>query len=450
MKRRGIYLLLILLCHWTQKDAHGQLPASQDSGIAALEMLLQRVERHPSIAVQHALIEAARRRISSRSSLADPMLMLGVQNLPTNSFSFHDDMMTSKMIGISQAFSFPGKLAAEEAIAAQDTVAGYSSLAIERLGLRRDVKMAYFDLYHLERALETDRHHLMSLVDLLEAAQARLALGKSTQQEILSLTLERSSIDDDVVQLQSEIVIRESDLQALTGGQDSIKGAEQLAMPPFKLSLGELDSIALRHSPAFENIRSKIAQSELQVKRNDLEKYPDFAVMLSYMQRDALTGAAAIPMTDLKQSNMISATVSVDLPINNNNKRADAIGEAEAMREMHLADLHAAMISVHAQLRSALAKLTGLRKRYTLLREDVYPTIMTSLKTVNANYSYGQGDLEEVVRIELSVLHHEHDRYQIESDYNSTLAQIDYLVGEDLTRYSTMNDWESVTNHHDH
>jgi cobalt-zinc-cadmium efflux system outer membrane protein len=234
MKRRGIYLLLILLCHWTQKDAHGQLPASQDSGIAALEMLLQRVERHPSIAVQHALIEAARRRISSRSSLADPMLMLGVQNLPTNSFSFHDDMMTSKMIGISQAFSFPGKLAAEEAIAAQDTVAGYSSLAIERLGLRRDVKMAYFDLYHLERALETDRHHLMSLVDLLEAAQARLALGKSTQQEILSLTLERSSIDDDVVQIYRH-------LQAVR-----IRSKERSNLPCLHSSLAWVNLIASR------------------------------------------------------------------------------------------------------------------------------------------------------------------------------------------------------------
>ncbi len=37
-------------------------------------------------------------------ALPDPMLMMGVQNLPTNSFSFNKELMTSKMIGLSQTF----------------------------------------------------------------------------------------------------------------------------------------------------------------------------------------------------------------------------------------------------------------------------------------------------------------------------------------------------------
>src|SRR5450631_3133923 len=76
----------------------------------ALDSILHEVSRHPSIRMKSAEVEAARRRISQRSSLMDPMMMIGVQNLPTNSFSFNEEPMTSKMIGISQSFPFFGKL----------------------------------------------------------------------------------------------------------------------------------------------------------------------------------------------------------------------------------------------------------------------------------------------------------------------------------------------------
>ncbi len=444
---RVYFLLLLLLALPTGVLRAQMIMADRDSGIAVLDTLLSSVGQHPSLISERAALAAARKRISAKSSLMNPMLMLGIQNLPTSSFSFHDEMMTSKMIGLSQAVPFPGKLAAEEAIAAQDTQSTGFTLLAQKNSLRRDIKLAYFDLYHLDRATQTDQHHLLSLDELILAAQAKLTVGKITQQEILNLELERASIEDDIVQLRTEIAMRRSDLEALSGSLDSVPMTEQLAMPPLVYTLLELDSIAMLDSPILSNLRSQITQSELMVSRSILDKYPDFEFSLSYMQRDALFIDA---QTTMKQSNMISASVSFDLPINYNSKRADATGEAEAMRDMRMADVRTATLDIHTQLQIDLAKLGGLRARYALLRNEIYPTILASLQTVSANYSYGKASLEEVLRTELSVLHREHDRYQIESDYNSTLAQIEYLVGKDLVRYSKLNDWQPPVMHSVH
>jgi len=61
------------------------------------------------------------------SALEDPMLEFGIVNLPTN-FSFRDEDMTMKEIGVSQRFPFPGKrplmreMAEKEAVAASTDI----------------------------------------------------------------------------------------------------------------------------------------------------------------------------------------------------------------------------------------------------------------------------------------------------------------------------------------
>lgn len=49
-------------------------------------------------------------RITSSASLEDPKLKLGINYVPTDSYSFSEEDMTSKEIGISQMIPLGGKL----------------------------------------------------------------------------------------------------------------------------------------------------------------------------------------------------------------------------------------------------------------------------------------------------------------------------------------------------
>src|SRR5205085_1703910 len=151
-----------------------------------------------------------------------------------------------------------------------------------------------------------------------------------------NLQLERANISNEIADEETMVGERMADLEKAVG--IPIKAGSitsSLGIPAFPYRLDLLDSLALEHRPQLRKLRAEAEQEQLRLHRTELDAYPDFQVSLAYMQRDALTADApmnpiAAPM---KQSDMISAGVSFDLPFNNN-KRTEALSESEAMRTM--------------------------------------------------------------------------------------------------------------------
>ena len=85
------------------------LPAYAQETLKLSDLLGEARAKNPALSAMQYKYEAGRERVPQAGALPDPMLMMGVQNLPTNSFSFSQDFMTSKMIGLSQTFPFFGK-----------------------------------------------------------------------------------------------------------------------------------------------------------------------------------------------------------------------------------------------------------------------------------------------------------------------------------------------------
>ena len=71
-------------------------------------LIEEALENNPEISAAKSRSEVYREKIAQSDALEDPMLGLGIVNLPT-SFSFRDEDMTMKEVSISQKFPFPGK-----------------------------------------------------------------------------------------------------------------------------------------------------------------------------------------------------------------------------------------------------------------------------------------------------------------------------------------------------
>lgn len=429
--------------------------ASTDSSIAGLYALLARIESHPMAASGRAQIDAARRRIAQKSALPNPMLMLGAENLPTNSFSFSEEPMTSKMVGISQMLPYPGKLKFEGEIAAQDTLTSQDDLSEALNMLARDAKLAYFDIYHLERAIAVNEMHARALDGLIQLAESKLATGNATQSQVLNLKLERANIATQIIEDQTMVRERRADLIQASGSTTDVAVTSNLGLPPFDYSLIALDSISSENRPTLKKLRAQAEQNRLMYQRNDLDKYPDFQVSLAYMQRSALSATspmnpmnfpgaamAGVTPTPMTQTDMLSATVSIELPFNFGGKRTEALGEADAMRSMKEADARVEELNIHAGLATNLAKLDGIRQEYALLRNDIYPAAQQAVQTTVASYTYGKTSIDEVIRTQLALFHREHDRFALEAEYNKAIATIEYLTGTTLAQYTSVNDWK--------
>jgi cobalt-zinc-cadmium efflux system outer membrane protein len=439
--RRSVFLVL-LTCFGTPTGTPTLHAQQRDT--LSLSALLASAADHPMLRMKAAELEASRNRLAMKSTLMNPMLMLGVQGLPTD-FRFNEEPMTGKVIGLTQEFPFPGKLAAERALAAQDTTTSLYNLAEQRNALAREIKYAYFDLYHLEKSNEAYAHHVRVLDQLIEASEARLAANRGTAQDVLSLKLEQATTKGQIIDGTSMVAMRIADLIDATG-HSIPDGARvmRLDMPAFHYSISTLDSLAQSNRPLVQSTLSQAEQSTLQLTRSALERYPDFSVSLMYMQRSALsanspmnptnTEAASmlgVPAMAMPQSDLLSATVSVTLPIRSE-ARHQAIGEAEAMRDMKEAETSSVLLSVYAALVSNLAKLEALREQHDLITSEVLPLIETSEQTSNARLAAGNATIEDVLRNDITLLHRQHDLYAIEAEYNKTIAAIEFLVGTSL------------------
>ncbi len=374
--------------------------------------------------MKSAEVEAARRRISQRSSLMDPMLMIGMQNLPTNSFSFNEEPMTSKMIGISQSFPFFGKLSTEQSIAEKEVNSMQENTAEEENKLRRDIRLAYFDIAHLEKSVETNRHHITTISELIELSEHSLAVAKATQQEVLALKLEKAETESTIAEEESMINMRLADLSGASNMVISgVQYDETSELSNFTYSIGLLDSLAWVFRPSLLALFSETEQSAFEIERARLLKYPDFSVGLNYMQRDAIGG--------MKQSDMLSAQLSFNLPVFSG-KLNDAVAEQEALRTAKREEMNAMKLEIHSMLFSLLKRMDGIRKQYQILKEEILPLSDLSLSTSRTNYQNNKASLSEVLRSELSILHQLHEKYQLQAEYDKAIAQIEYLSGTDL------------------
>src|SRR6185503_6447532 len=100
----------------------------------------------PEVQAARREAAAARSRIAPAGALDDPMLELGVLNVPTPSLSLRREDMTMKMIGLTQRLPYPGKRALRRELAEKEALAVEQNLEELVNRVRRDVKVAYYDL----------------------------------------------------------------------------------------------------------------------------------------------------------------------------------------------------------------------------------------------------------------------------------------------------------------
>ena len=106
----------------------------------------------PGIRAARDRVEAARAAVGPAGALPDPMLAVGITNLPVSDPGF-SDFMTMKMVGIGQTLPYPGKLALRRRAATAEIGAADADLAAARLKVEAEVKQAYYELAFYDQAL---------------------------------------------------------------------------------------------------------------------------------------------------------------------------------------------------------------------------------------------------------------------------------------------------------
>ena len=115
-------------------------------------------ERSQKLVARDAAASAARDMAVAAGQLPDPMLKLGLNNLPINgpdAWSVTNDFMTMRSIGLSQEFTREAKRKARADRFEREADAAEASRTLALATLQRDTALAWLDRYYQERLRET-------------------------------------------------------------------------------------------------------------------------------------------------------------------------------------------------------------------------------------------------------------------------------------------------------
>lgn len=186
------FLFFLLVCHIEFLQAgQGQAPEDLEALIA------QAVTNNPEVKASAERWQMSVERARQAGALEDPMMMFRVQNaLIRDPLNFQRDTMTAKVIGLSQKLPFYGKRDLMREEAGFEADAERWVVDERRIELRRMVKETWYQIYLVDRSLETVAGTARLLDDLIRLAESMYGVGKAGQQEIFQAQVERSKMEE--------------------------------------------------------------------------------------------------------------------------------------------------------------------------------------------------------------------------------------------------------------
>ena len=429
--------------------------AQSPSADAKLDSLVNIAVAHNAhLAAANARVDAARNRIAPAGARPDPMLMLGVVNVPVLSPSFTDDDMTMKVIGISQNVPYPGKLALMRKSAATEARLAALIRDSTRLAVIREIRTSYYEMAYIDAAMEITRRTHATLLDVALVSEKRYAAGRGEQQDVIRATLEATRVNETMnglIQTREAIASKLSSIAGMNvplsdraripesivriagrSNPDSIRFAtselgSMAAGSPLR-PLAELQQVALTNNPGIRVLEVEQELARTQASLAMKQRLPDFDVSVEYGQRSGRS-----MMRGLRRD-MISLTVSMPLPIQQSRKQGPLVRAAVAETVSAAAARRAAENMVRADVARIYSEV---ERNYTLLalyRKALLPQGRAAITASTSAYRSGTGTFISVLEAQSTSLQLESGYQRALADFAQRLAELEEVVAEEVLR----------------
>ena len=393
------------------------------------DLIITAVDVSPKLSMLRAKKNVAENKIPQNSNLPNPMLMLGLMNLPTNTFSFNQEPMTQKAIGLQQGIPFPGKLSAMEDAAAIDTLIIDKEIKDAENEIRKNVKNKYYSLSFFRKSIRLAEESKKLLEKISEVVSTKYSVSTASQQNLIKVQLEITNISDKIEDLKSKesstlselnaLLLREVNSPIQTKTFDSIKTLD--------VTVKQLDSLSRTNRPFLQGIQ--LSKEKGKLKQNVAEKdyLPNFTLGVQYGQRGVLE------KTGMEQSDFLSFSLGISLPINYGGKISSKVDEAISMQELYSQQYYQALQYLNGVFGTDVADLNSLVERINLFQDGLLPQAQQNLSSTLASYQVNKVDFINVIDAQNQLFKIETNLYKLKTDYLKKIAELEFLTGTSLS-----------------
>jgi cobalt-zinc-cadmium efflux system outer membrane protein len=392
------------------------------------ELINQALEVSPKIKMLEMKKLAAENRIEQNSNLPDPMLTLGIVNLPTNSFSFTQEPMTGAIVGLRQDLPFPGKLSEQADVNSKDVDIVEQEILDSKIEIRKNVIRSYNEIIFFRNAIEIAESSKDLLNNIAEVVRTKYSVSTASQQNLLKVELEITNITEKIEDLKSKEKSQLSILNALLlRPADSLIITEKFPDISYeKITVDALVDSAEKFRPFLVGIKEARQKEMLKKSLADYDYYPNFNLSVAYTYRDEIAA------TNTPLNNFLSFVIGVSLPLNYGGKVSSKVEESETMLKLYDEQYRMSIQMLQSSFGSAVAKINSLKERIKLIQEGSLIQANENLKTTLTSYQVGQVDFLNVIDAQNSLLKIENDLYRLKTDYLNEMAELEFLTGTEL------------------
>jgi outer membrane protein, heavy metal efflux system len=381
-----------------------------------LEMLIREaIDRNPAVESSRYREAAAEQRIDRMRAWMPPTVSYQYNRQPLGVMG-NVDFMAMHTYSLSQMIPFPGKIAARIDMER----ANYEMSAYERrddeVQLAASVKLAYYELWMLQKQFEVNRDLQMLLEDFVVSAERMYEVGMwgiegvlTAQTRLARLRTEERTIQNDynkMLAMLNQLLNREPDTEL----------GVIISLPPEEMPLDfeSLERNIVDERPDIRAMQSGIEMNEAAIRSARRDYYPDVMVDLMYMQMPA------------GMDDQLGAMVSVQIPLApwSGNMVTKRVSEARREKQAREKALENMRTMARSELRQAMYELETQIDVIRLYREDVIPQAEQSAASALAAYQSGRLEYLMVLDSYRMLEMYRMEYYMAQAEFHKSVAEL--------------------------
>lgn len=368
------------------------------------------------VAKDHAALASRAMAVAARQ-LPDPVLKIGIDNLPVNReerFSLTQDSMTQRRLGLMQELTRADKRRLRGERLDREADKSLADKAASTAALERETALAWLDLHYAQAAVALLTQQIDQAALEIQAAESAYRAGRGNQADVFTSRSTLVSLEDKAADLRRRTGNATIALARWIGNAAELPLAPRPATQAIRLDEALLDAELARHPEIVLLARQEdIALTEAQLA--SANRKPDWSVELALQKR----GPA--------YSDMVSIGLSVPLQWDRKNRqdrelsaRLAQVAQAEAEREDALRERT-------AQVRVMLNDWHTNRQRQVRYRQELIPFAEARTTSLTAAYRGGKATLAAVLGARRGEIDVRLQALELEQETDRLWAQLNFL-----------------------
>ena len=391
---------------------------------ALKSVIAEAMANNPELAGMEARLDAVKERVPQAGAWQDPAVVIGLANLPANSFDFNQEPMTAAWITAIQTVPLTREYALKKSIAQMEWERQTLIFKDRKLTVAENIAHLWYERAYYRAAASVVDEDIRIIDDILKAALKKYETGRAMQSDILRIETEKARKLDKKALFEQMAEAAGRKIAVLMGRQPGQMPDPPGDIPEYfpSVSADSLEALALSANPAMAAAEKESAETKEKVRLAKTEWWPDLKLSAGYgFRKEAENG--------MDRPDFITLTAGFTIPLFGKSRQSRAVQESASISRAADLNVRSAKLELELRLNLLLDQDLRLDKQIELYTQGVVPQAEKALSALTAAYSTGQTDIDALLNAQIALLNARLEKTARLRDRAMNRASLAALIG---------------------